>query len=590
MLLAWLILLNTVSYSQINNDSLSYYQNKSHSFKDLPIDSISYFCEKGIEFSDVYHKIWFLRIEANYLKKYGKMDKAFGKLQQALELLKYTDSMVLEGELYFDISNYYYHFNQFKESYEYILKSKEIIIGVSQEEIDKFNKIYNQNFTLDELLQPILFNIAVVALDNGELEVTEKHLHESLKYCQDVGNKQGVIDAKINLANLWAQKKEYRKGIKAYLKLLEENELSESDSSLVYYNLATNSFELKKYKDSERYINVAISLSERLKDCVQLIDLYLIKAQVLMELDRYEEALVFLKKSLHESLQINDVENTVVLYKNLAKCESLLKHENKSINWYEKMIQLSDSIQESKQENYSLFKQISLENKVLSQKTENKKHLETISIQKKHKRLLITTIVLVVLLLVALSYLFVVNKKNNFKRLELIKQKIQTEEAQLENARILKDIETRQIQEDLKVKKRELILLLLHSKKRKSKLNQIIKEFDRLIGKSIVKNSDLEQLKEFVIQQSNELDVNLDIQNRLLNSQDDFFVQLLKDYPNLSKTEIKVLAFMRVGLSTKEIAETQYVSLDAVRKTRYRIRKKLCLEKNESLEKFVLQY
>jgi DNA-binding NarL/FixJ family response regulator len=411
-----------------------------------------------------------------------------------------------------------------------------------------------------------------------------------LKYCQDVGNKQGVIDAKINLANLWAQKKEYRKGIKAYLKLLEENELSESDSSLVYYNLATNSFELKKYKDSERYINVAISLSERLKDCVQLIDLYLIKAQVLMELDRYEEALVFLKKSLHESLQINDVENTVVLYKNLAKCESLLKHENKSINWYEKMIQLSDSIQESKQENYSLFKQISLENKVLSQKTENKKHLETISIQKKHKRLLITTIVLVVLLLVALSYLFIVNKKNNFKRLELIKQKIQTEEAQLENARILKDIETRQIQEDLKVKKRELILLLLHSKKRKSKLNQIIKEFDRLIGKSIVKNSDLEQLKEFVIQQSNELDVNLDIQNRLLNSQDDFFVQLLKDYPNLSKTEIKVLAFMRVGLSTKEIAETQYVSLDAVRKTRYRIRKKLCLEKNESLEKFVLQY
>ncbi len=590
MLLAWLILLNTVSYSQINNDSLSYYQNKSHSFKDLPIDSISYFCEKGIEFSDVYHKIWFLRIEANYLKKYGKMDKAFGKLQQALELLKYTDSMVLEGQLYFDISNYYYHFNQFKESYEYILKSKEIIIGVSQEEIDKFNKIYNQNFTLDELLQPILFNIAVVALDNSELEVTEKHLHEYLKYCQDVGNKQGVIDAKINLASLWAQKKEYRKAIKAYLKLLEENELSESDSSLVYYNLATSSFELKKYKDSERYINVAISLSERLKDCVQLIDLYLIKAQVLMELDRYEEALVFLKKSLHESLQINDVENTVVLYKNLAKCESLLKHENKSINWYEKMIQLSDSIQESKQENYSLFKQISLENKVLSQKTENKKHLETISIQKKHKRLLITTIVLVVLLLVALSYLFVVNKKNNFKRLELIKQKIQTEEAQLENARILKDIETRQIQEDLKVKKRELILLLLHSKKRKSKLNQIIKEFDRLIGKSIVKNSDLEQLKEFVIQQSKELDVNLDIQNRLLNSQDDFFVQLLKDYPNLSKTEIKVLAFMRVGLSTKEIAEIQYVSLDAVRKTRYRIRKKLCLEKNESLEKFVLQY
>jgi DNA-binding CsgD family transcriptional regulator len=47
---------------------------------------------------------------------------------------------------------------------------------------------------------------------------------------------------------------------------------------------------------------------------------------------------------------------------------------------------------------------------------------------------------------------------------------------------------------------------------------------------------------------------------------------------------------LRVGLSTKEIADVQYVSIDAIRKSRYRIRKKLNLDSKESLEKFILKF
>ncbi len=69
-----------------------------------------------------------------------------------------------------------------------------------------------------------------------------------------------------------------------------------------------------------------------------------------------------------------------------------------------------------------------------------------------------------------------------------------------------------------------------------------------------------------------------------------FFNIMLHDFPNLTQTELKILAYIRINLSTKEIADIQNVSLDAIRKTRYRIRKKLELKPKQSLEKFILQY
>ncbi len=86
----------------------------------------------------------------------------------------------------------------------------------------------------------------------------------------------------------------------------------------------------------------------------------------------------------------------------------------------------------------------------------------------------------------------------------------------------------------------------------------------------------------------------------LLNSNPDsinlttFYADFEKVYPNfktslkaksdnLSANDVKLSAFLRLNLSTKDIAKLQNITPDSVNKARYRLRKKLELNKNDNL-------
>ena len=70
----------------------------------------------------------------------------------------------------------------------------------------------------------------------------------------------------------------------------------------------------------------------------------------------------------------------------------------------------------------------------------------------------------------------------------------------------------------------------------------------------------------------------------------DFLTRLRNAYPDLSPNEQKLCTFLRLNLNTKEIANLLNISLRGVEVARYRLRKKLGLEKGENLSKFILEY
>lgn len=70
----------------------------------------------------------------------------------------------------------------------------------------------------------------------------------------------------------------------------------------------------------------------------------------------------------------------------------------------------------------------------------------------------------------------------------------------------------------------------------------------------------------------------------------DFLSRLRNHYPDLSPNEQKLCAFLRLNLNTKEIANLLHISLRGVEVARYRLRKKLALEKGQNLSKFILEY
>ena len=61
-----------------------------------------------------------------------------------------------------------------------------------------------------------------------------------------------------------------------------------------------------------------------------------------------------------------------------------------------------------------------------------------------------------------------------------------------------------------------------------------------------------------------------------------FFKSLKSEFPNLTPTELKLCAYIRLNKSSKEISSLMNISLRGVETGRYRLRKKLNLTRDES--------
>ncbi|WP_050977532.1 triple tyrosine motif-containing protein [Nitritalea halalkaliphila] len=70
----------------------------------------------------------------------------------------------------------------------------------------------------------------------------------------------------------------------------------------------------------------------------------------------------------------------------------------------------------------------------------------------------------------------------------------------------------------------------------------------------------------------------------------DFMQRFKGAYPTLSPQEIKLTAYLRMNLSSKEMAYLMNISTRGVEIARYRLRKKLNLERSENLQEFILKF
>lgn len=78
-----------------------------------------------------------------------------------------------------------------------------------------------------------------------------------------------------------------------------------------------------------------------------------------------------------------------------------------------------------------------------------------------------------------------------------------------------------------------------------------------------------------------------EFQFRFIDVNSEFSTSLSKKYPNLTPAEKKLAAFLRLNLSTKDIAAIVYQNPESIKVARSRLRKKLGLSKDENLISFL---
>ncbi len=169
--------------------------------------------------------------------------------------------------------------------------------------------------------------------------------------------------------------------------------------------------------------------------------------------------------------------------------------------------------------------------------------------------------------------------------------KLQQEHDRLLNEKMMQ-LENQQLRDENIDKSKELANVAIQLKQKNELLLEIKDELNEIRKTGDQKLSD----KEFqVITKQIKDNITLDQDKQLFNAHFDkvheiFLMKLKKAYPQLTQDDLKLAAYLRMNLSSKEMAALFNLSIRGIENKRYRLRKKMDLDTDINLTEYFLLF
>jgi len=512
----------------------------------LQYDNAEKYYKKAL---DIARQINDVEETANNLNNLGQVYFAWGEYDKAIS--SFTQTLEIDQERQIDeyisvdlnnIGKVYFSWKKYDRAIEYYNEALDKAIAANNETM--------QAIRLSNLGQ------AYEAMDN--FEVALDYLNHALEIDRKLGNKikVGIRMSHIGLVNMKQENYvEALDNLNAALEIFEET--SKANSQAITLNhLGDMMSRQKSYEKALEYYNQSLNISKTIG----------MKAQELRSL-----------KSISEAYrQLGNYREALINYK-------LFTALNDSIFSEEKHRQVAEF--EARYETEKKEK----ENAILKQEAK---------IQRNQKIIFIISAIAILLVAVLFIFLFTIKRKsllqskklhekeNKLHRLKLDKQ--EKEKEHLQKVLFAEEQINKLQQEKLQQKNRELSTSTLHILSKNEVLGNI-----RKMAIQASNNDSLDNIIWFKsliheIDNSTNLDEQWDqFKLHFESVHKGFFEKLTTVYPNLTQNELKLCAYLRMNLSTKEIAQMLHISAESVTTKRYRLRKKLQLGSEENLVGFI---
>ena len=191
-----------------------------------------------------------------------------------------------------------------------------------------------------------------------------------------------------------------------------------------------------------------------------------------------------------------------------------------------------------------------------------------------------------VYLLIALAIIFFIYWMNQQK---LKKHQLQLEaKFEKEHSERLNRIEKERLINEIDLKRKELANTTMMAAKK----NEVLMEIQGELSKDKSKFSNQFRLKH-IMNKINNAVKNKDewkvFETNFNEVHEDFFKDVLHKYPKLTSKDLKLCSYLKMNLSSKEIAPLMGISVRGVEVHRYRLRKKMDLDSDVNLTKFLIK-
>ena len=519
-------------------------------------DSASVYYGKAKKFWDNSKNIE-RRIKAS--NSYAAVEYNLGKGEKALKIVDSTLKLIDSAGVYLDqkgrsydiMGNIHLSYGNNKHAFEYFVKAEKIY--------DMIGDTLNQAGALD--------NIGYVEYEIGNYEKSIDYIKQAAKVYEQKDDKYLMVRAYqyIGMANFNLDQKDsaqvyFEKGLKIALKA----GLIRRQAPLYEY-LGKIKNEAKNYEEGIPLIEKSIEINKKTNELRALAYATENLATTYMDMEDWRTALYYLNEAEKVYEQFDD-HISPSLYNSRSICYEKLGHFDKALIEYKKFKSDVDITRNEK-------KVKELER--LRAEFETEKKEQQLALQEKEITVLEQKAKIntqqrwllgggMTLSLMALGFGFY-GFRQKTKRNQLEKDKVEAE---------------------LAFKKKELTTHALHLAKKNEVLENV-----KLKAKDLKLQGDTKGYQELI------KTINFDQQDdKNWESFTQYFEQVHKDfaknvknkYPDVTKNELRFMALLKMNMSSKEIATILNISPDGIKKARQRLRKKMALTPEISLENTVL--
>lgn len=437
----------------------------------------------------------------------------------------------------------------------------------------------------------LLNNSGTVNIALGDYDKAGETLQNALALSRESGDD---LNISISLNNLGLAAIETSRFDEALNYFYEAVEIGQRINDLValggYYNNIGLIFERQQqYDQSLEYYNKSLDISRKLGYQWGISNTLGNIANIEIQTGSYQSA----GELLQEALQIAKMTGIKDLIKKIYSFQYDLYHrQNKfeeALNAHILYTQIKDSL--FNEERSRQMAEMETRYETEKKQRENELLQKDLAIRKNNQRILLAAIAGLTMLAFLLFVLFrtkALSLKNEKTIRQLEKEKNEIETKRLED-QVFAEQQINQLQnEKLEQQNRELSARILHAINKNEAMNNILSEIEQL---SQSNNDEISgcygKVKRIV---NDNIGFDKEWNQFKLHFEEvnpGFFYNLREKYPTLTQSELKLCAYYRINLDTKEIARILNVTNAAIQKGRHRLRKKMNISSGVDMAAFL---
>jgi len=499
---------------------------------------------------------------------YQKPEEAESFARQALALARQSEDPEGEARALNQLGLGRIWRSQYKEALQPLLKA----LSIAETRRDSHQLANIQN------------NMGIVFYSLGNAEKALRHYRNALDLNRALARKSEVANVLVNIGVILAQHGALDSALVYYHQALAEFIALPANTGLgtVYNNIARIHDRRGEYSQSQFYYRKALQLYRQENNILYEANALNNLGRVLFELDSLPQAIAALQDGLSKAGSQKALTEQTEAYRYLAQVYERMGQPRAALHALQMHLQLSDSLREQSRQAEVLDMHSHYEQEKKARRMERELDGE------RNKRLAWTlgTMGLLMGLLSLAGYSWMRARKNRLKN-ALFEAEQRQHEAEREKDRL----RAAQLQDELRFKSQELATVAMSNLHKNDLLKALKKELGELKAPTHGKEFD-KQIRKLLRLIENGMSQEEDLNNFKLhfeNVHPGFFDRLLQKNPKLTGRDLRVCAYLRLNLSTKEIATLLNFTTRGVETMRYRLRKKLDLPTETDLNTWMMQ-